>query len=350
MLDGGFPLNAAIGSGGLGAYATRDIRAGEVILVERPLVLTVAHGSRDHFCAVCLADSRCMHPAASSWSQCCVECRLHFYCSQRCAKADAARHSGIECEALKATSAESLEEDDIDTVAQAIRILADRANGVIVDVGVAGKVGPHSYAERLVGITPTTDEARTALQRIAACTLKALPERARIPPAELLDLLERHSCNLYGVSGKAGEDVAAASFCGFFHLLNHACCPNVVFDSAHHAMPATVDGAPPAFALRSLEDVAEGAELRISYTSSADGPAQRSEHLREYYGFECACERCACDDMLRELDYSDKLDALRCALEECGSGLGVPDSSSATDGGSLLRCVHCGEVWEADVD
>ena len=48
--------------------------------------------------------------------------------------------------------------------------------------------------------------------------------------------------------------------------------------------------------------------------------------------------------MGRELDLCDKYDAMRCVYEdECGSGLGVPTSA---DGGTL-RCVHCGEQWEA---
>ena len=188
----------------------------------------------------------------------------------------------------------TIEEDDFDTVAQAIRILADRAHQRIVDAGPAGLVGwEDSYTERLVGVTPGTDEARMALRRIASATLDALPSEARISSAELLDVLERHSCNLYGVTGAGGEDVAGASFVGFFHLFNHACCPNVVFDSARQVAPAMPDGAAPSFALVALEDISKGAEMSISYTSSAEGPAQRSEHLREHYGFDCGCARSA---------------------------------------------------------
>ena len=53
----------------------------------------------------------------------------------------------------------------------------------------------------------------------------------------------RHQCNLYGVTGRAGEDKASASFVGFLHLFNHACCPNVVFDSATPSRPATLQAA-----------------------------------------------------------------------------------------------------------
>ena len=169
-----------------------------------------------------------------------------------------------------------IDDEDIDFVMQAIRIVGDAATRFTTDAGPAGVVGHgRSYAERLVGVTPSSCESRDALGRIVAATLKALPEAARWAPAALLDVLERSWCNLYGVSGADGEDVACASFVGFFHLLNHACCPNVVFDAARRVAPATPDGGAPCFALRALEDIAEGAELCISYTSSADGPAQR---------------------------------------------------------------------------
>ena len=46
--------------------------------------------------------------------------------------------------------------------------------------------------------------------------------------------------------------------------------------------------------------------------------------------------------MQKELDYDDALDALRCAYDECGSGLSVP----CEVGGASKRCVHCGGEWE----
>jgi hypothetical protein len=39
-------------------YAARPISAGEVVLHERPLALTVCRGARSYRCALCLSDSR----------------------------------------------------------------------------------------------------------------------------------------------------------------------------------------------------------------------------------------------------------------------------------------------------
>ena len=39
------------------------------------------------------------------------------------------------------------------------------------------------------------------------------------------------------------------------------------------------------------------------------------------------------------LDYCDRMDAKRCVVDGCGSGLGVPVIGDEY----LRRCVHCGE-------
>ena len=61
-----------------------------------------------------------------------------------------------------------------------------------------------SYVERLVGVPPWTREARSSLSTAVAATLRCVPERARVSPAELRDVMMRHQCNLYGVTGRAG--------------------------------------------------------------------------------------------------------------------------------------------------
>lgn len=127
--------------------------------------------------------------------------------------------------------------------------------------------------------------------------------------------------------------------------------PNVVFDSARPIAAASADGRAPCYALLALEDIAKGEELCISYTSTAEGPGRRAEHLQEHYGFKCACVRCKAaedGDVCAELDYADALEARRCTRESCGSGLCVPIAV----GHAERRCVHCGEVslMEEDED
>ena len=140
-----------------------------------------------------LADSQTAE--LDAWEHKCQGCGVPHYCSARCLSAASSRPAGVECTAIAGLDMSTIEEDDRDTVLQAIRILADRANGLRFDVGPAGLQGPDSYAQRLVGLTPSTASARESLDRICAATLQALPPAVRVPRAELLDILERHSCN-----------------------------------------------------------------------------------------------------------------------------------------------------------
>ena len=131
----GFPCRVDSSSGQLGVFASRRVLAGELVAVERPLALTVNRAVLTHTCAVCLADSR--DAGQACWSRECERCHAHFFCGEACEVAGLARHRGVECEALTALG--EIEDDDLkDQVAQAVRILADRAAGRSVDAGPAG--------------------------------------------------------------------------------------------------------------------------------------------------------------------------------------------------------------------
>ena len=280
-------------SAGLAVYATRRIAAGEAVLVERPFALTVSMKARERTCAHCLKDARVHGGRAGLWSTCCKACEAHFYCSESCAAAAAAAyHSGVECDALALLSplmsGDAIDPEDAELISQAIRVLALRAKGVVADVGPAGALGagayhPHSPLSRMIGI-PSKADASISMRTIASIVLKVLPPEARIPSEELVDLLERHGNNEFGVSGRGGEVVACGSFIGFFHILNHSCRPNVVFDSAGRAA-ALASGAPPLFSLVALDDIEAGEELCHLYENDPGA-------LLEHYGFVCACPLC----------------------------------------------------------
>ena len=143
----GFPCRVDSSSGQLGVFASRRVLAGEIVAVERPLALTVNRAVHVHTCAVCLADSRDGDAGHARWSRECEGCHAHFYCGEACEVAGLARHRGVECEALAALQSDTDDDDLKDQVAQAVRILADRAAGRSVDAGPAGVA---SYASHLL--------------------------------------------------------------------------------------------------------------------------------------------------------------------------------------------------------
>ena len=107
---------------------------------------------------------------------------------------------------------------------------------------------------------------------------------------------------------------------------------------------------------------------------SADGPSQRLQYLRDHHGFDCICGRCTCDDILKEAELAEGLDAIRCCCDGCHAGLSYPLAADGnTDGSevtiakevggygatpaepdegatSLRQCVLCGGQFCAALD
>lgn len=349
------PSAVAVAYGdGIGVFAKRAIAAGEAILVERPLLLTVAPSARMTTCAVCLADSRKGKHGRAAWEMRCDSCGVHYYCSKTCAATARPSHDGIECEALsrfvREHSAGEETHQHFDMVARAVRLLADRANRRTVHVGAAGLLGVHTGAmDRLMSVSPANRRERKARARVAEIALSVVPEAARLPPDELIRLLEAEVCNSVGVLGHVrGEDIASACFAGFVHLLNHACRPCAVLDSV--TRPEEAGGArenataTPAFAIRALEDIPMGAEITLMYAF------EEPSHLLHDYGFECHCKRCK----ERGEEGADRLfwawkERVCCPAGPqggCGCGIGVPIDSHKKDG-VRRRCANCAHTWWA---
>ena len=355
----GFPCSVETGAGGLAVFATRPILAGETILVERPLTLTVSPKVRMRVCAVCLADSQAQGHEA--WARRCEVCMVPYYCSDECAAAGRALHAAVECPALVAAlQATDIHLGSFETIARAVRILADGVGGRKVHVGATGT---HNAAEalsqRLVRVKPPTTAESRACMRSALAALRVVPTSAHVPAARLVEGLAAQTCNSVDVPGPSrGMVLGTACFGGACQLLNHACRPNVVLDAAQPVAGPMADGSAPAFAVRALEDIASGAELTLAYARESP-----SLLLREY-GFACACDRCKRrGGAVADREFREWEERLRCPPPGCGCGFGVPVSPSTSgvdpsSGGcssaaatlpprpsKRLRCAGCAHQW-----
>ena len=76
-----------------------------------------------------------------AWERRCEGCGVVFYCSADCAAAAAARHTEFECAAMAHADRAGIDDEDIDFVMQAIRIVGDAATRFTIDAGPAGVVG-----------------------------------------------------------------------------------------------------------------------------------------------------------------------------------------------------------------
>ena len=372
------PCRVGESFGGLGVFTTAAVKAGSIMHVERPFVWTTSWRQRLHVCAACMGEA--VDSAELPFP--CESCASLAYCSASCAEAAAAAgiHSELECGALAAWSASDDEAGDegvADLVVQAIRILAHRHDGTRVrpfqpefmrgEAGAAGEltVGYESYVARLQGMR-RSKRTSDAIKRAVRAALRAMPPKSRVPPSELFDVLDRHQSNVFGLMGPGASSLGLASFVGAMYLMNHSCYPNASFDcrplrQAADGRPTTVlpaasdavdgTGFGPVFAMRALVDIPKGREILHCYAGSADGPARRQQYVLDHHGFECACERCSCDDPVDEADLSESLEAMRCNCIGCGTGLSYPLlPPEAPKGASQRRCVHCGGVWDEDSD
>ena len=369
-------------SGGLGLFAARDICKGERVMVEVPFAAFPYQHSRPFTCASCLKDSRrfsgkdanaVMH---DGWERRCQGCGVLRFCSEACEIALSARHSR-ECAALAKiakfegeTMMPAAGPNGGDLLSHAIRVLADRQSGTRVQVYSGRTCGYDCHRTRLVGIERGVATSAT-IQQAVDVALHAMPMAARVPPAELFDVLSRLQCNSHAVCSEGGHTLARAAFVGSLNLFNHSCAPNVCFDSVPvpftaemtavagdadaaysgsasssafaptsvpTSVPTSAPASSPAFSIVSLSDVRSGTELCLSYVSTDVEVSKRREHLREQYGFDCSCERCRSEDCSAE-DRNGQEAAYvyeappRCVHDQCGTGYMV--------GG---RCVHCGRT------
>ena len=144
--------------------------------------------------AHCIADSR--KRGLRAWEHRCEKCGVVFYCSADCAAA--ARAHRARCAAMAHADRAGIDDEDIDFVMQAIRIVDDAAT--LYD----GRWARRRRRPRpLVRRAPRRRDAsgregRDALGRIVAATLRRC-RAAQWAPAALLDVLERSWCNLRGV-------------------------------------------------------------------------------------------------------------------------------------------------------
>lgn len=96
--------------------------------------------------------------------------------------------------------------------------------------------------------------------------------------------------------------------------LNHSCRPNCLL--TYDLVP----GEAPTQTVRVMEDVAEGVELTHSYVDLALPAWDRQQHLREVYGFDCACPNC--------VDGADRAKIDVC-LVACADGSGATACSES---------------------
>jgi SET and MYND domain-containing protein len=276
---------------GRGLVAARNVREGEVLLSEPPVLLYPSTlSSLASYCSACFRSL----PAAATIP--CDSCRATAFCSPSCA---AASHPRLLCAALSHGGGAAL---------------AAAAPTAAIQELLLFLLSAYSLTEptlrsilTLSSAPPPSPGAQDAAGLHAA--VAALAPRHMLPqgfsPDLTAALLAKDRGNSFAIMepyriGMSLELLKARAYAVYprASLFNHDCLPNAChFDYPDRPGPGNTD-----IVVRALHDIPEGREVCISYFAANWRYADRQRRLLEDYGFRCECDRCQVESQWKDDD------------------------------------------------
>ena len=290
---------------GRGLFASRDIRAGEEVLrdwpvVEGPLPLPDPD-SGPGVCVVCLAGEE---------TTACSTCSLPV-CRTR-QRGCISQHRA-ECEVLtERGDLDTVTRQDLYTIVAVLRLLWQ----IERDNNIRGLLEPLMDHRELL----EADESK-------ASVVKFLLARNHSEEAvwRCLGLLQTNGVTSHSVSGVA----TGHGLYPVFSITNHSCISNT-----RHA---TRDDT---FCLLAVTDIKAGEEITTSYKSSSLGSIVRRPPFKQLWNFDCRCRRCSDPTELGTF-----ASAILCPVSSCRGHCLPTDCLSYT---SAWRCAKCGREISSD--
>ncbi|CAM9395772.1 unnamed protein product [Ectocarpus fasciculatus] len=337
--------------------ASRDLKAGELVLREPPFVKVVRRDCASRQCANC-----CQQVTEQGK----IEADVPFavYCCRACqAQEDALR--AAEASALGKLAGISAARDvDIDLLRMLLRLLITRAKALglrepsgdsesvsrgVDEEGEGGTMGEglflrqqwHNLYALMHHQEAMAPEWLSVVREAAEDLLHILPEWVRFDVEEVVQLACRVNVNAHGLRDDSGSNLVIGV--GMFPLtamINHTCRPNCTF--AYFGGNLEV---------RTLEPVAAGTELSVYYIDLLQSTAARRQELLTSKHFLCKCSRCenpsSMDDYLDGVCCNDcgergcltptpppsPEDILAAQLAQLGEGLTDESAASGSDKG-----------------
>ncbi|KAK3121389.1 hypothetical protein QOZ80_8BG0652160 [Eleusine coracana subsp. coracana] len=276
---------------GRGLIAARNVREGEVLLSESPILLYPATlASLTSYCSACF---RSLSPNVAAP---CHSCRAAAFCSPACA---AASHPRLLCAALcnggalaAAAPIESIQESLLFLLSA--YSLPEPSIHAILSLSSAPAPAP----------APGTQDPAGLHAAVAA-----LAPPHMLPPGFSPDftaaLLAKDRGNSFAIMepyrpGMSLELLKARAYAVYHRasLFNHDCLPNAChFDYPDRPGPGNTD-----IVVRALHDIPEGREVCISYFAANWRYTDRQRRLLEDYGFPCECDRCQVESQWKDDD------------------------------------------------
>ena len=279
----------AIEGKGRGAVATRHIGAGEIVFMGIPYSMTPEEPDEEDevipFCGRCLSKRRI--------ELSCEYCGMLSYCSENCKTAHQREQHTLEvCKAYKhAEQVESLKE----SFYYLINCHYMKSGNATAPFNTCS--GPEAFDQILKQCEDSSvveEEVMMAFTNITLFYTKLFTNDPQAMPREMcMSLLVKDLQN----SCIAREGQVSCQAPGF-SMFNHKCYPNCARITYECGQDGLFDQPPCTVIVRSIQPIASGQELCISYTPVGYRASDRREHLEETYGIECNCNRCQLEDAM----------------------------------------------------
>jgi len=288
---------------GRGLVASRDIKAGETIVREPPLIACMVEEGKKAYCAACFRK-------VSKGARRCTGCGEVSFCSAGCAATACCKggsHDPSICLGLERLG-EVTSEETRDLLRYLLQAYALKASN------------PEAFSEllTLVGSVDGVSSTDGILDDLHARCVEAVGGLVCSSRDETAALVHKEQQNSYGIMAPLGQDgeryIRGSCMYGASSMVNHSCLPNCArFDYTDVPGPDNLD-----VYLRAMIDISKGDEVLACYFPLGVDIAQRRERLQQDYGFYCDCKRCAVEETWSDDDASDAEDE----SEEEGKAVG----------------------------
>ncbi|KAF8408541.1 hypothetical protein HHK36_007697 [Tetracentron sinense] len=281
---------AEIEGKGRGMVATQQVKAGQIVLIDSPILLYSAipmkNGIYSNYCSNCF---RKLNTPVPSPVVSCPSCSYHApFCSPNCRSvALSSSHSHWVCGALNYMR-QSQSQLSLDNERQVQAYFLIAAYNLAV-------VSPSNFQQllSLEGESPSTPPDAATLMIHSFIAFLSPPRSFAGFSLELTTaLLAKDKVNAFGLmepfSESVDRTVRAYGIYPKASFFNHDCLPNACrFDYVDSAAERNTD-----IVVKVLHDVPEGREICLSYFPVDENYADRQKRLLEDYGFTCECDRC----------------------------------------------------------
>ncbi|RFU26468.1 hypothetical protein B7463_g9870, partial [Scytalidium lignicola] len=266
----------------IGVISTRDIIAGEAILVDNISAVSVGVDADPSGCPTC-----CASPVKNFWNTCCSV----LYCSQVCADVAVETFHNPICgrdfgylytAASKATVTTDFSLDTLLLMKFLALSLEDSSDHPLKSKALVRLTPAYGFKEPKLIIFNFEDHIQMPISILQTLDINIFTN-------PLYDTWVLHTIKCRLQNNKHGQtlgDWPGTSISGLYSMLNHSCSPNV--DWRHDTASSEVT----MFATR---DCKKGEELCISYIGSRGNDMNvidRRKKLTGWFGMACRCQKC----------------------------------------------------------